>query len=63
MKKQTILTKETYEAAVAQAVTQALSKQFAAWGKKGGDKNKKKGTKYFRELGKKSAIKRWGKTK
>lgn len=61
MKKQTILTKATYEEAVAQAITQAMSKQFSAWGKKGGDKNKKKGTKYFVALGKKSALKRWGK--
>lgn len=34
-----------------------------ALGKKGGLKTKKKGRKYYREIGKKGAMIRWGKDK
>ena len=36
-------------------------KDFEAWGKKAGEKNKLKGRDYFSSMGKKGAIKRWGK--
>ena len=35
-------------------------KDFQKWGKKAGAINKKKGTKYFSEMGLKSALVRWG---
>jgi len=36
-----------------------VRKQMAEWGKKGGDINKKKGSKYFSKIGKAGAKARW----
>ena len=56
-RKQITLDKEMYD----EQIAKIISNRFSDWGKKGGAKNKKKGRKYFKEIGKKGLEKRYGK--